>query len=427
MLSKDVLPSGLRVVVEELPYVHSAAIGIWVGTGSKHELPENMGVSHFLEHMLFKGTKNRTAKEIAESLEAVGGQLNAFTGKEHTCFYAKVLSEDFDLAAEILSDMFLNSLFTAEDIKKEKNVILEEIKMYEDTPEDLVNDMLATIVWPDQPLGQPVIGTMATVSQTKRREMLAFFKSHYTPENVVISVAGNIKREQVVAKFSSLFRGFRHKKLPAAAESLAVGNGSRFLRKDIEQVHLCLGAPGLSQNDPDLYVLQILNNILGGGVSSRLFQEIREERGLTYSIYSYHSVYAQTGLLCIYAGTSYESSAEVMETILREILDIRERGVSAEELRRSKQQIKGTLLLGLESVSGRMTRLGRSEISLGKIVTVEEIIDRVMQVTSESVLQMADRIFQPEKLSLAVIGPQEPDFSLESLLAKTGFKSRKKA
>lgn len=421
MISKDTLPNGMRLVIEELPYVHSACIGIWVGTGSRHEQPEILGVSHFLEHMFFKGTKNRTAKQIAESLEEVGGQLNAFTSKEHTCYYAKVLSEDFDLAADVLSDMFLNSLFSTDDIKKEKNVIMEEIKMYEDTPDELVHDLYTATVWKDDSLGQAIIGTAETVGHAKRSQLSAYYKSRYYPENVVIAVAGNVQRSAVLEKISSLFAGFRRKGTAVETGEVKTSSGYNFVNKDIEQVHLCLGVPGLSQKDPQIYVLHVLNNILGGGVSSRLFQEVREDRGLTYTIYSYHSAYTNAGLFGIYAGTSYETAAEVVDITLAQILDIRNNGVTPEELRRTKQQIKGNLLLGLESVSGRMTRIGKSELTLGKIITPEEIVERVMQVSNESIMALANQLFQREQFSLAVIGPKEPTFSWADALNRAGF------
>ena len=398
MISKDILPNGMRVVIEELPYVHSASIGIWVGTGSRHEAPEILGVSHFLEHMCFKGTKNRTAKQIAESLEEVGGQLNAFTSKEHTCYYAKVLSEDFDLAADVLADMFLNSLFSAADIKKEKNVIMEEIKMYEDTPDELVHDLYTATVWADDSLGQQIIGTAETVGQTKRSQLNDYFKSRYFPENVVVAVAGNVQWAAVIDKISKLFAGFRRKGRVMENGEVKASSGSKFVYKDIEQVHLCLGVPGLSQKDEDIYVLHVLNNILGGGVSSRLFQEVREDRGLTYTIYSYHSAHTNAGLFGIYAGTSAETASEVVDISLGQILDIRNNGVTPEELRRTKQQIKGNLLLGLESVSGRMTRIGKSELSMGKIITPEEIVEKVMAVSNEAVIALAGRMFSAGKI-----------------------------
>lgn len=418
MYYKDVLPNGLRLITEEIPHVHSAVIGIWVGTGSRHEDKEIHGVSHFLEHMLFKGTKNRTAKQIAETLEAVGGQLNAFTSKEVTCYYAKVLHEHFDLATDVLSDMFFNSLFLETEINKEKNVILEEIKMYEDTPDDLVHDVFSNTLWHDHPLGQPVIGTNESVEKLTREQLVAYNKSRYVPKNVVISVVGKIKRQQVLEKIQSIFAGFSGELIEKKISEPKVNNSATFVTRDIEQVHLCLGTPGLYNQHPNIYSLHVLNNILGGGLSSRLFQDIREERGLAYSIYSYHSGYSNAGLFGVYAGTSRQNFEVVLELILKQIADIKKNGITKDELERTKQQVKGSILLSLENVSHRMSSLGKSEISYGRIVTPDEIVESIMKVTNESVIEVAQQMFKPENFALAVVGPDNIAVDFKELIIK---------
>ncbi|MGI6065043.1 MAG: M16 family metallopeptidase [Bacillota bacterium] len=421
MIYKDTLPNGIRVITEELPFVHSVSMGIWVGTGSRYEDKKIHGISHFLEHMLFKGTEKRNAKQIAETLEAVGGQINAFTSKEFTCFYARVLSEHFGLAADVLTDMFLHSLFKEDETEKEKNVILEEIKMYEDTPDDLVHDVFSRTIWQDNSLGQSIIGTAETVQSLNREQLLDYYKVNYVPQNMVVAVAGKITRNQVVDTIGTLFDRFGGSPNPVNLLAPQISGGTNYVSKDIEQVHLCLGNPGLSNQDSNIYALLVLNSVLGGGVSSRLFQKVREEKGLTYSIYSYHSGYTDTGLFGIYAGTGPNSVNSVIAIILEQIKDIKKHGVTEEELSRTKQQIKGNILLGLENVSSRMNRLGKSEISFGRIITPEEVIESVINVTNESVIEIARQIFQIDKFSLAVIGPGKLNIDFPLMLEKAGI------
>ncbi|MGI6684809.1 MAG: M16 family metallopeptidase [Bacillota bacterium] len=415
---KDLLSNGIRVVTEEISFVHSVSIGIWVGTGSRYETEINNGISHFLEHMLFKGTHKRTAKEIAESLEMVGGQLNAFTSKEHTCFYAKVLNEHFDLATDVLADMVLNSLFRVEDIEKERNVILEEIKMYEDTPDELVHDVFAKTIWQYDPLGKSIIGSIDTVEQITRNKLISHYESFYVPENIVISVVGNIKREVVLNRMEKLFSQLSGDKPKIKLVTPQSSNRTSFVMKDIEQIHLCLGVPGLASQDEDIYTLAVLNHVLGGGLSSRLFQEVREDRGLTYSIYSYHSGYSNTGLFSVYAGTSEQNAQEVVEIVLKQIASIKKQGITKEELENTKQHIKGTILLSLENINNRMNRMGKSEISYNRIVTPEEILESVLKVTVENIIEIANKIFCWDNFAFAAVGSKEPDFTIEQLIEK---------
>ncbi|PKM79895.1 MAG: peptidase M16 [Firmicutes bacterium HGW-Firmicutes-14] len=405
MYRKETLPNGVRIVTEEIPYVRSVALGIWVGAGSRDEDDSNNGIAHFIEHMMFKGTARRSAKEIAEALDAVGGQLNAFTSKEYTCYYAKVLDEHLDVAVDLLSDMFFNSLFREEDIEKEKNVIIEEIKMYEDTPDELVHDIFASTLWHGHALGRPVIGTDKIIGHLGKKELLAFREKFYSPDSLVVAAAGNIQHETVVGKLASLFgninslRPVRNYGVPKPNCRVSCKD------KDTEQVHVCIGTPGLPMDDKNIYVLHIMNSILGGGLSSRLFQEIREERGLAYSIFTYHSSYQDAGLFSIYAGLSRNNLDEVISLISREVRDVRYNGVTGEELTRAKEQLKGNILLGLENVSNRMTRLGKSELSLNRIVTVEEAVEKINRVSLEDISDLAGELFRSENVVISSIGP----------------------
>ncbi|WP_366921729.1 insulinase family protein [Metallumcola ferriviriculae] len=421
MYRKQELANGVRVVTEEIPSVHSAAVGIWIGCGSRDESEQQLGLSHFLEHMFFKGTKNRTAKQIAEQLDAVGGHLNAFTTKEYTCLYAKVVAEHLGLAIEVLSDMYFNSLFAELDLAKEKKVVLEEIKMYEDSPDELVHDLFSETVWQDHPLGRPILGSAESVSSLGKDQVIEYLYKQYVPENTVLAVAGNIKHHEVVNRLDDVFGQFRRnggKRLMSPAVFQA---RSRNFAKDTEQLQICLGVPGLSQDDKDIYALYALNNMLGGGLSSRLFQEIREERGLAYSIYSYHTSYSDTGLFTIYAGTSPENYQELIEVILKEIYSFKNKGVTEVELQRTKDQIKGNLLLGMENVSSRMSRLGKTELSFDRVVTAEEIVKEINTVTRQDIHMVAERLFNRASFSSTTIGQTNNELLWPQLLANSGL------
>ncbi len=422
LFQKVVLPNGVRVITEEIEHVRSVAIGLWVGAGSRDEREGYEGISHFIEHMLFKGTENRTARELAESLETVGGQLNAFTTKEYTCFYAKVLDEDLNLAIDVLSDMFFNSLFDPKEIEKEKKVVIEEIKMYEDSPDELIHDLFSEFVWNDHSLGKPILGTEESIRALGREKVLDYISHHYAPDNLVIAVAGSIKHEDIMAKLSERYSHFKRggkRLLEGSPQGQTV---ERFIKKDTEQAHLILGVPGLGQDDPDIYPIHVFNNVLGGGLSSRLFQEIREQRGLAYSVYSYHSIYVDTGLFAIYAGTSPANTQEVVECVLAEIRDLKEKGITQGELERTKAQIKGSLYLGLESVSSRMSRLGKTELSYNRVLTPEEVVEKLEKVTLEDVQHVIQRLWQQERISLAMIGPAGHDANLQEALEKAGWR-----
>lgn len=422
MYQKTVLNNGVRILTEEIAHVRSVAIGLWVGAGSRDEQEGYEGISHFIEHMSFKGTQKRTAKDLAESLESVGGQLNAFTTKEYTCYYAKVLDEDMDLAIDVLSDMFFHSLFDEKEIEKEKKVVIEEIKMYEDAPDELIHDLFSEYVWNDHPLGKPILGTEESIVNLTREKIITYISRHYSPDNLVIAVAGKIRHEDVVQKLQPLFQEFRRggrRVLEGTPTALAQ---TKALNKDTEQMHLILGVPGLSQDDPDIYALNVVNNILGGGLSSRLFQEIREQRGLAYSVYSYHSTYVDTGLLAIYAGTSPANTEEVVECTLRQVLLLMENGITQQELDRMKAQIKGGLYLGLESVSSRMSRLGKTELTYNRVITPEEMVEKIQKVTLEDTSKVMKRLWQRDKISLVMLGPSAHHVQLDAILDKVGWK-----
>lgn len=416
MYQKHVLPNGVRILTEEIEHVRSVAIGLWVGTGSRYETEGYEGISHFIEHMFFKGTENRTPRQLAESLEAVGGQLNAFTTKEFTCYFAKVLDEDISLAIDVLSDMFFNSRFDSKEIDKEKNVVIEEIKMYQDTPDELIHDLFSQYVWNGHPLGKPILGVENTINSLNREKIMHYLETRYTPDQVVIAVAGKIKHEDIVQRLS-VFGDFQRKRKNVAGGEIQGSIFRNAVGKDTEQMHLIVGVPGLGQDDQDMYVLHIINNILGGGLSSRLFQEIREQRGLAYSVYSYHSTYADTGLFAVYAGTNPAKTEEVIKCVLEEMNTLKKEGITEEELARTKAQIKGNLLLGLESVSSRMSRLGKTELTFGRVKTAEESVEQLEKVTLPDIKRVMERLWIKDKISILTLGQKDFNADFDKIIS----------
>lgn len=405
MYQKSTLPNGIRVVTEAIPYVKSVTVGIWVGTGSRNEEDHNHGISHFIEHLMFKGTTRRSAKDIAETVDAVGGQLNAFTAKEYTCYYIKVLDNHLDLALDILSDMMLSSRYAPEDITREREVVLEEVNMYEDSPDELVHDYYLDNVWPRHPLGRNILGSTEAIGRFDRSLVCEYYDNFYTPDNIVIAAAGNLTHarvENLAGGFFGRLNGSKRKR--AAAPPLHVPT-RRVHARDSEQVHFCLGTASVPQDSAEIYVAHVLNNMLGGGISSRLFQSIREERGLAYSIYSYLSNYSDCGLFTIYAGTRPANLEQVVELVLQEIGQIKNGALSAAELNKTKEQLKGNLLLGLESSSSRMSRLGKMEITMGKYTTLDEVVAKIEKVSLDDLQRMMDDIFVIDKLSFTALGP----------------------
>ncbi len=400
--------NGLRIVHEKMPHIRSVAVGIWVEAGSRYELPEENGLTHFIEHMLFKGTETRTAKQIAEEFDRIGGNINAFTSKENTCYYVKVLDHHAKLAVEILADMFFHSQFDAEEMEKEKQVVLEEIKMVEDTPDDIIHEYLWEEMYKGDPLGLPILGTEETLHSFTKEMILSYMEKHYTPENVVISVAGNIP-DGLLAYIQELFGSFtRRGQQKTAITTPTLQPIYTEASRDTEQAHLCLAYPGIGVKADNIYSLVVLNSILGGNMSSRLFQEIREDKGLAYSIYSYHSSYEDTGALVIYGATSSNQLEELQQCIHHSISSILEKGFTAMEVTNAKEQLKGNLLLGLEGSNSRMSRNGKNELTFGKHRTLDEVSDTIDEVTFDSVMELAKEMFQ-HKPAVSVILPKHED------------------
>lgn len=413
MYRKTLLSNGIRVISESIPYLKSVTIGVWIGTGSRSEQERNHGISHFIEHLMFKGTHTRSAKALAETVDAVGGQLNAFTAKEHTCYYMKVLDTHLELAIDILSDMLLSSKFASEDIDREREVVLEEVHMYEDTPDELVHDIHLSKIWCDNSLGRNILGSIKSIAQFDNNLVKEYYQQFYTPDNIVIAAAGNLDHN-ILVQLSNKFFGKLTGKKQNASIVKPVFTPTRTVRtKDTEQVHLCLSAQGTPQNSANTYKIHALNNILGGGISSRLFQAVREEKGLAYSIYSYQTNYSDTGLFTIYAGTRPANAPQVIEITLQTLDAIKNYGVSKDELQRAKEQLKGGLFLGLESSSSRMSRLGKIETTLGRHITLEEVVEKIEKVTLDDIQVEAQKLFVPDQLGITALGPlTEKDLNL---------------
>ena len=409
-IRRTAFASGLRVVSERMPGSRSAAIGFFVRTGSRDEPPQLSGSSHFLEHLLFKGTRTRTARDIAETFDAIGGSLNAYTAKESTVFHARVLDRDLAVAVEHLSDMLRNSTLRRPDMEAERQVILEEINMYEDAPDDIVHDRFQETLWPDHPLGRPILGTKEAILGATREQVHRFYRKHYVPGNLVVAAAGNVDHDLLVRLLRRhLDAGRVTGGVPVARERAtgtppAPSGTSRIFRRKTEQAHLVLGTNAPTRSDPDRFAFGIANSALGGGMSSRLFQEVRERRGLAYSVYSHHEMYGDAGLVSAYAGTTPARAQEVVDLIRTEIAVLAAGRLGAEEFDRAKTQTRGQILLSLEHPSSRMSRLGRGEISGGEILTVPQILRRIERTTLDDAREAAARVFS-QPLTLAVLGP----------------------
>jgi predicted Zn-dependent peptidase len=409
---RTVLPSGLRIVTEAIPHTRSAAIGVWVNVGSRDETPTMSGASHFLEHLLFKGTKKRSALDISAEIEAVGGETNAFTTKEYTCYYARVLDADLPLAVDVLCDAVAESVLDPADVETERAVILEEIAMHEDEPGDEVHDVFTTAIFGDHPLGRLISGTEETISPMTRTQINGFYRRRYIAPRIVIAAAGNLDHAAVVRQVRKALAGSPLDSAPAAPEALrAAGKRIRTLpahtvvqNRDTEQAHVVLGAVGIGRMDDRRFAHGVLNNVLGGGMSSRLFQEIREKRGLAYSVYSYGSQYADAGLFGVYAGCAPGKVDEVLDLTRAELDRVAAKGLTTEELSRGKGMVKGSYVLGLEDTGSRMSRLAKSELLYGDLMGVDDLLGRVDRVTLDEVNELAaDLLSRP--MSLAVVGP----------------------
>ena len=410
---RTVLPGGLRVVTETLPTVRSAAFGIWVGVGSRDETPVLNGATHYLEHLLFKGTERRSALDISSALDAVGGEMNAFTAKEYTCYYARVLDNDLPLAIDVVSDMLTGSLIREEDILTERDVVLEEIAMTEDDPSDVVHDLFAQVMFGSSPLGRPVLGTVDTINALTRDQVAGFYRRRYRPEHLVVSAAGNVDHAKVVRQVEKAFTAAgalkRTDAVPAdprgGVRALRTAGRVEILDRPTEQAHLVLGLPGLARNDERRWALGVLNSALGGGMSSRLFQEVREKRGLAYSVYSYASSYADTGLFGIYAGCQPKRVEEVLKICQEELQRVAEQGITEEELSRAIGQISGSTVLGMEDTGSLMSRIGKAELCYGTHLSVDDLLTKISAVTLDDVREVASSVLGAHRPSLAVIGP----------------------
>ncbi|MBI3354556.1 MAG: insulinase family protein [Nitrospirae bacterium] len=401
---KVVLDNGIRIVTEKIPYVKSVSLGLWVNAGSRNENEKESGISHFIEHMFFKGTSRRSAKDIAITMDSIGGELNAFTSREATTYYSKVLDTHLREAVDLLSDIFLNSLFDEREIEKEKQVILEEIKMVEDTPDDYIHDLYTHIVWPKHSLGRPILGNLDTVAKFKRKGFKNYLEKNYCPKNIVIAVAGNFDFKRLIRLLDRNFGKLERPETINFSSTPEIKGGIFVKKKKLEQIHICLGTRGLSHVDKDRYGLYALNTMLGSSMSSRLFQEIREKRGLVYSIYSYIASFRDTGLFTVYAGTSHSSVLEVIRLILREFRSMKEKKASPSELNKALEHMKGNLMLSLESTSSRMSKIAKDEIYFNRYISYEEIIRNVNKVTAKQVKRIANEIFDRKALTLTAIG-----------------------
>ena len=402
------LDNGLRVVVENIEYVNSVSVGLWVENGSRNENITSSGISHFIEHMLFKGTSSRTAKQIAEEIEDVGGQINAFTSREATCFYIKALDTYLELSLDILSDMLFNSNFAEDEIEKEKGVIIEEINMSEDSPEDVLSDLHAKAIWNTDSISLPILGTMNTVKSFSRKMIVDYIDSYYIPENSVISISGKFDMKNIESLVQKYFGKWRCKnKKITNYSSPEILNQHYFRKKDIEQFHISLGIPGVELGNDDTYTLILLSNILGGGASSRLFQKIREELGVCYSIYSYISAFKNTGIVSIYAGLNPMNAEVAINAIKEEVSKFAKLGIDNERLSKAKEQLKGSYILGLESTSSRMFSNGRSAMFLDKINTPKDVLRKIDEIDMSRVNSVMEKTFKNGIINSAYVGKEK--------------------
>ena len=407
-IAMTTLANGVRVITEAMPHVRSVSIGIWIGAGSRRETPEQNGVSHFIEHMLFKGTASRSAEDIARSVDSIGGNLDAFTAKEMVCYNTKVLDEHLSRAFDVVADLVLHPRFDEADIEKEKGVILEEIKMEADSPDSVVHEIFSSNFWRDHPLGKPILGTRETVKSFDRRVVRDYYSAVYAPSNVVVTAAGHLTHDRLVdlvrEHFESLPPGAPTPpdRAPATHARIALRN-----KKALEQVHLCLGVPSYPLPHEERFACYVLNTLLGGGMSSRLFQNIRERQGLAYAVFSELSPYRDTGCLSIYAGTSRQNARKVVASIVNEFRQLKEQPVGEEELRRGKDYLKGSLMLGLESSSSRMANLARQEMYFGRFFTLDELVASIESVTAGDVQTIARTFFDTKHIALTVLGNLE--------------------
>ncbi len=403
-IQRDVLPNGLRLVTERMAHVRSVSVGVWLTRGSRHEPAAHQGIAHFVEHMLFKGTTRRSAEDIAQQVDSIGGHLDAFTSKEYAGYYIKVLDEHLPLAVDILSDLVTAPAFDGAEIEREKKVVLEEIKMVEDTPDDLVHEIFTGSFWPSHPLGRPILGQPETVSALDRRALQAYFSDAYVASNFIVAAVGNIDHARVRDLVSHAFRGAASTGSPIEALAPAAVTDVIVRTKDLEQSHVCLGAPAFAHGDPDRYVALALNTMLGGSMSSRLFQNVREKRGLAYSVFSSMSAYRDAGVSSIYAGCANDAVSQLIDVVVGEIRRFHADGLVTGELQRAKDHLKGSLMLGLESTSSRMSHLARQDIYGDHDETLDSMLQAIDGVTEDEVMRVSHRLFSSGSLALTVLG-----------------------
>ena len=413
MYKCQTLKNGLTIIGEEIPYLKSISLGVWVKAGSIMETKENSGVSHFIEHMLFKGTTNRTSKELAREIDNLGGVINAFTSKECTCFYVKLLDEHINIGIDVLSDMILNSRFDELDIKKEKSVILEELKMYEDSPDDLVYDLLLENIYKDHSLGMNILGDRQSLKNLKRESILDYYNEYYVPNNSIISICGNFKFEEIVKQIEEKFKTWQPKSVDTTTTKPNFNPCIVKKNKDIEQVNLAINLDAIPMtNNREVYALSVVNNVFGGSISSRLFQKIREEKGLAYSIYSSQTLYEDCGELGIFASTSTENIQEVYKSILEELELIRNEYISPQEIHESKEQLKGSYMLDLESTSSRMMSNGKNLLMRNKVDDEQDIIDYINAVEYDDVVKIIKKVFNTENMGVCIVGKDVENINL---------------
>jgi predicted Zn-dependent peptidase len=403
-IRRTVLANGVRLATERMPHVRSVSVGVWLTRGSRHEPPQHTGIAHFVEHMLFKGTPGRSAEEIAQQVDSIGGQIDAFTSKEYAGYYLKVLDEHLPLAVDILADLICNPLFAEEDIEREKKVILEEIKMVEDTPDDLVHEIFAEGFWSNHPLGRPILGTPASVSALDQKTLREYFADTYVAANFVVVAVGNLEHWRVQELLERALENSPLKGSDAVQGPPVVAPTIQVRKKDLEQSHIVFGTEALPQHHPDRYAGYALNTTLGGSMSSRLFQNVREKRGLAYSVFSGLSAYQDAGALSIYAGCANDAVAELIDVVVAEIRQMKAGGLDPVELRRAKDHLKGSLMLGLESTSSRMSHLARQEMYRDQTFSLDDMLKAIEKVTAEDVLKLADKFFTNGSLAVTVLG-----------------------
>jgi predicted Zn-dependent peptidase len=405
-IQKHLLPNGLVVLTETMRHVRSVSVGVWVRNGSRREVPEENGLAHFIEHMVFKGTERRSAEAIAREMDSVGGMLDAFTSKEQICFNAKVLDEHLPIAFDVIADLVLRPRFDSDDVKKERQVVLEEIKMDMDNPEYLLHDIFTRGFWPEHSLGRPILGTPATVKKFNRDSLRSRFGNWFAPDHLVVSAAGNVTHDQVLELVQ---RDFGHLPPGGPAETNGAPQTHAPIhletKRDLEQVHLCIGVPSVPLGHQDRFGVAVLNNLLGGGMSSRLFQNIREKQGLAYAVFSELTPYSDAGMMTVYAGTAKETVGQVLDLTIQEFRALKETLVTEEELRRSKNHLKGSLMLSLESTSSRMSNLARQELYFGRFFSLDEILAGIEAVTREELRSLAQKHFQADQIAVTVLGP----------------------